>query len=59
MQTRSKYFFEDGVSYADRSSFVDYPVVKIRSRNSAGRFFGKILIYISFFVLTSAVFLII
>jgi hypothetical protein len=43
------------VSYVDKSTFVDYPVVKIRSYNSPVFSLKKVLPYLYAVVLTSGI----
>lgn len=39
-------FFDDGMSYSDKSTFVDYPQIRIRSYENAGEGkFRKIILY--------------
>jgi len=51
--------FEDGMSYCDKSTFIDYPVVKIRSYDKAeSSLFKKIMLCTYVFVaITGLVFL--
>lgn len=54
MSAQPKYFFDDGVSYTDRSTFIDYPQIKIRSFGTSRRNLIKtIIIYIDLILIIS------
>jgi hypothetical protein len=54
METKKILYFDDRVPYYKNTNFVDYPVVKIGSRNS-----GKVMIYVYMFLLSSIIYFII
>lgn len=57
MSVKQKYFFEDGISYSDNTTFVDYPQIKIRSYDKPeGSLFKTILIYIYLLLIISGLF---
>jgi hypothetical protein len=56
METKRRLYFDDGISYVDKSTFIDYPKVKIRGYGSpAGSIFRKIMIYIYLSVISSGI----
>lgn len=56
MTSKSKLVFGDDISYSNRTDYVDYESVKIRSFDSLnGGIIKKILAYIYFFTLVMGV----
>jgi len=56
MADKLKLFFADEISYSDKSNFVDYKKIKIKSSDKLeGGLMKMILAYIYFFTLASGV----